>query len=576
MAKKAIDVLKSYFETGDQPTQQQFADLIDSFFHKDGTINIENITGLTEILQGLENIQISDVQGLQAVLDDLANIQISDVQGLQSVLDSLQTREISDITGLTSALTDITERLTTIEENYVPKDGDKQLSTEDFTTEYKAILDGGIGIPEAPNDGQQYSRMNLGWSVVGEVSAQTFDEVLETGNQAEGKSFRLNSNDGIGNSYLHADKNGVQIFKYDTPRSAVYSDGGMTHIDESGNRAQLNAGYLSFKNGGNEEETVFNPAYYGENTFYIPVSVDGNLADSSGNITTGYGTPNLQEVIEEGGNALLGNVDFTQFAQFYMAYEPDAPTIALGVKNGDDAVDFGLDNGIFHMKQSSGTNYSQLTFESPVSEVNIKIPAKETLFEEDEVTEIPYILATTADVTMQKMINNGAVASKGGSGAEIMTGGDINNLLTFFALSNNLTGEDFKYSEISQRNNSVSLSVAKSDTFASESRLDVGENGISLKYKKNGNKTELIFSEPVFSGGEVFLPAPTDTRGYKISYAEVFTNTTDTALSASALDSVYTQAKIGDKINCLNITTGALQYEKTASGWISHIVTVVV
>lgn len=148
MAKKAIDVLKSYFETGDQPTQPQFSDLIDSFFHKDGTISIENITGLTEILQGLENIQISDVQGLQDALDSLANIQISDVQNLQAVLDSLQTRNISDIAGLTEALNDINTLLGTINNSYVHQEAGKGLSTEDFTTVLKEklenIVTGGI------------------------------------------------------------------------------------------------------------------------------------------------------------------------------------------------------------------------------------------------------------------------------------------------------------------------------------------------------------------------------------------------------------------------------------------------
>ena len=34
MASQTKDILKSYFETGDKPTQQQFADLIDSMFNK--------------------------------------------------------------------------------------------------------------------------------------------------------------------------------------------------------------------------------------------------------------------------------------------------------------------------------------------------------------------------------------------------------------------------------------------------------------------------------------------------------------------------------------------------------------
>lgn len=51
MAKKSIEILKSYFETGDYPTESQFADLIDSFIHKDEELQIGNIEGLLTALQ---------------------------------------------------------------------------------------------------------------------------------------------------------------------------------------------------------------------------------------------------------------------------------------------------------------------------------------------------------------------------------------------------------------------------------------------------------------------------------------------------------------------------------------------
>ena len=33
--KQTKEILKTYFETGDKPTQTQFEDLIDSFVHED-------------------------------------------------------------------------------------------------------------------------------------------------------------------------------------------------------------------------------------------------------------------------------------------------------------------------------------------------------------------------------------------------------------------------------------------------------------------------------------------------------------------------------------------------------------
>lgn len=46
------NTLKSWFETNDVPTQDQFWALIDSFFHKDETIAISSITDIENILNG--------------------------------------------------------------------------------------------------------------------------------------------------------------------------------------------------------------------------------------------------------------------------------------------------------------------------------------------------------------------------------------------------------------------------------------------------------------------------------------------------------------------------------------------
>ena len=52
MAKQAINTLKSWFQTGDKPTQSQFWDWLDSFVHKDDTIEINNVAGLDDALSG--------------------------------------------------------------------------------------------------------------------------------------------------------------------------------------------------------------------------------------------------------------------------------------------------------------------------------------------------------------------------------------------------------------------------------------------------------------------------------------------------------------------------------------------
>lgn len=81
--KKPIDVLKTYFETGDKPTQQQFSDLIDSFIHKDeGFV----ITGTEQTPTGLI-ISFSDGTTTTLPIFVLENQEIDFINGLQDFID---------------------------------------------------------------------------------------------------------------------------------------------------------------------------------------------------------------------------------------------------------------------------------------------------------------------------------------------------------------------------------------------------------------------------------------------------------------------------------------------------------
>lgn len=61
--------LKSWFETGDYPTQQQFWDLIDSFIHKqEDPIDIDTINGLRSLLNNK-----ADYEALQSHLANNSN-----------------------------------------------------------------------------------------------------------------------------------------------------------------------------------------------------------------------------------------------------------------------------------------------------------------------------------------------------------------------------------------------------------------------------------------------------------------------------------------------------------------------
>lgn len=108
--KRSIVILKSFFETGDTPTQEQFSDLIDSLFHKDDG---KLVTLLNEDAQGNITLTLSDGSSKTIEKYTLPNeLPISLITDLQNILDT----KVDKVLG-------------------------KQLSTEDFTNELKQKLE---------------------------------------------------------------------------------------------------------------------------------------------------------------------------------------------------------------------------------------------------------------------------------------------------------------------------------------------------------------------------------------------------------------------------------------------------
>lgn len=50
MPQRPLNTLKTYFETGDKPTQAHFWDWLESFWHKDDSIPIASVSGLSDTL----------------------------------------------------------------------------------------------------------------------------------------------------------------------------------------------------------------------------------------------------------------------------------------------------------------------------------------------------------------------------------------------------------------------------------------------------------------------------------------------------------------------------------------------
>lgn len=110
MPVKPISILKTYFETGDRPTELQFTDLVDSFIHKTaGTI----VTAKSyDEATGVVLLEFSDATSLTFTVSKSESEEIGFINGLASALDS----KVDKVVG-------------------------KELSTNNFTNELKTKLE---------------------------------------------------------------------------------------------------------------------------------------------------------------------------------------------------------------------------------------------------------------------------------------------------------------------------------------------------------------------------------------------------------------------------------------------------
>src|SRR5699024_9030052 len=82
MAKTSKNTLKEWFETGDFPTQKQFWNWMDSYWHKDEKLPISAIKDLNEILGGkATSEQVEDLAQSNA-----SNLSPSDIDAWKTIL----------------------------------------------------------------------------------------------------------------------------------------------------------------------------------------------------------------------------------------------------------------------------------------------------------------------------------------------------------------------------------------------------------------------------------------------------------------------------------------------------------
>lgn len=145
MAIRSLNQLKKWFQKGCYPTAAQFADWMDSFFHKDDIIPITSVDGLSERLNDKYNA--ADGAALEAragaIADDLAAHRAESILDHRSINDNIERLETED-ERLAQLIADetarATEQETAIRREVAAADAAALADAKAFTTEREGVL----------------------------------------------------------------------------------------------------------------------------------------------------------------------------------------------------------------------------------------------------------------------------------------------------------------------------------------------------------------------------------------------------------------------------------------------------
>lgn len=95
MAQQDRNTLKTFFQTGDKPTQQQFWDWLDSFVHNTDAIPQSRITGLTDALPTAAQLQaVEDLEPKDVTINGSGTYQIPAGKLLQHIVFMVNTNNV--------------------------------------------------------------------------------------------------------------------------------------------------------------------------------------------------------------------------------------------------------------------------------------------------------------------------------------------------------------------------------------------------------------------------------------------------------------------------------------------------
>lgn len=139
MPVRSITTLKSWFQRGMYPLASQFADWMDSYWHKEDAIPLTSVDELPEHLNAKYNAADGQqletrVEAYETALDEHKTDDAAEIEKIYKTFEELD----DDIERVDKRVADETARL---DNQKVDKIDGKGLSTEDFTTADKTRLD---------------------------------------------------------------------------------------------------------------------------------------------------------------------------------------------------------------------------------------------------------------------------------------------------------------------------------------------------------------------------------------------------------------------------------------------------
>jgi hypothetical protein len=170
----------------------------------------------------------------------------------------------------------------------------------------------------------------------------------------------------------------------------------------------------------------------------------------------------------------------------------------------------------------------------------------------------------TTPLTLQDVLNNGSTIQ------------NPNIVLTnsFDGATGNLFNGQFRFFSDGNDRSGIYGTGQMSLKFG-DYKNDSSPEGFFL-YKYSTNKvSQYLYPNP--DGFTKIFPVSIDGNYANTDgvISTVTQNNTTTALSNSYLNTTYSNAGIGFRVQCLNITEGALTYEKTPTNWIQYAINVV-